>query len=83
MESKVRNTGFSFQWKGIVSEFKLQKGEDPNGGTYQWESMYTNGLLGVIFTFGVLYTSLKTRKARSWWYATGLSRTFEKLGSCY
>ncbi|KAM5578880.1 boron transporter 4-like [Rosa sericea] len=62
--------------KGIVSEFKLQKGEDPNGGTYQRESVYTNGLLGVIFTFGVLYTSLKTRKARSWWYATGWFRSF-------
>ncbi|KAK9923236.1 hypothetical protein M0R45_031666 [Rubus argutus] len=62
--------------KGIVSEFKLQKGEDLNGGTYQRESMYTNGLLGVIFTFGVLYTSLKTRKARSWWYATGWFRSF-------
>ncbi|KAM1714560.1 hypothetical protein FF2_024789 [Malus domestica] len=62
--------------KGMVSEFKIPKGEDPKLETYQFQWLYTNGLLGVIFSFGLLYTALKSRKARSWWYATGWFRSF-------
>lgn len=74
---------FTFQWKGIVSEFKIPEGDDSKKEAHQFQWLYTNGLLGVIFTFGLLYTALKSRKARSWWYATGLSRTFERLGSYF
>jgi len=35
-----------------------------------------NGLLGVIFTFGVLSTAIKSRRARSWLYGTGPIRSF-------
>ncbi|KAM3287492.1 hypothetical protein P3S67_020922 [Capsicum chacoense] len=31
---------------------------------------------GVIFSFGLLYTSLKSRKARLRWYGTGWFRSF-------
>ncbi|XP_021804456.1 boron transporter 4-like isoform X2 [Prunus avium] len=62
--------------KGIVSEFKIPKGEDSKKETHQFQWLYTNGLLGVIFTFGLLYTALKSRKARSWWYTTGWLRSF-------
>ncbi|KAH7547356.1 boron transporter 4 [Ziziphus jujuba] len=62
--------------KGIVSEFQIPKGEDPNPEKYQFHWLYTNGLLGVIFTFGLLYTALKSRRARSWWYGTGWFRSF-------
>ena len=34
---------------------------------------YANGLLGIIITFGLLYT-LKSIRERSWLYGTGLSR---------
>ncbi|KAM3202578.1 hypothetical protein P3L10_030202 [Capsicum annuum] len=57
--------------KGLVSDFKIPKGEDPSLEKYQFQWLYTNGLLGVIFSFGLLYTSLKSRTARSWWYGTG------------
>ncbi|PQQ21277.1 boron transporter 4 [Prunus yedoensis var. nudiflora] len=62
--------------KGIVSEFKIPKGEDSKKETHQFQWLYTNGLLGIIFTFGLLYTALKSRKARSWWHATGWFRSF-------
>ncbi|XP_056176249.1 boron transporter 4 isoform X1 [Syzygium oleosum] len=62
--------------KGAVSEFKIPKAEDQNLLKYQFQWLYTNGLLGVIFTFGLLYTALKSRKARSWLYGTGWLRSF-------
>ncbi|PHU03152.1 hypothetical protein BC332_28403 [Capsicum chinense] len=61
---------------GLVSDFKIPKGEDPSLEKYQFQWLYTNGLLGVIFSFALLYTSLKSRKARSWWYGTGWFRSF-------
>ncbi|KAL2493428.1 Boron transporter 4 [Abeliophyllum distichum] len=62
--------------KGIASEFKIPKSEDSSSENYQFQWMYTNGLLGVIFSFGLLYTSLKSRRARSWLYGTGWLRSF-------
>lgn len=61
-----------FQSQGMVSEFKIPKSEDPSLDKYQFQWLYTNGLLGVIFTLGLVYTALKSRKARSWSYGTGL-----------
>ncbi|XP_031378469.1 boron transporter 4-like [Punica granatum] len=62
--------------KGVVSEFKVPEAEDLNLEKYQFQWLYTNGLLGIIFTFGLLYTALKSRKARSWLYGTGSLRSF-------
>ncbi|KAL4302555.1 hypothetical protein GQ457_10G016290 [Hibiscus cannabinus] len=62
--------------KGVVSEFKAPKGENPKDEKNQFQWLYTNGLLAVIFSFGVLFTSLKTRNARSWRYGTGWLRSF-------
>lgn len=59
--------------QGMASEFEVPKAEDPKLVKYQFQWLYTNGLLGIVFTFGLLYTALKSRKARSWWYGTGLS----------
>ncbi|KAK2651496.1 hypothetical protein Ddye_011352 [Dipteronia dyeriana] len=61
--------------QGIVSEFEIPKGEDHKLDKYRFQWLYMNGLLGVIFTFGLLYTALKSRKARSWWYGTGRIRS--------
>jgi hypothetical protein len=61
-----------FQLQGILGEFRIPEHEDPNLEKYNFQSLYTNGLLGVIFTFGLLYTGLKSRGARSWQYGTGL-----------
>ncbi|KAL4386999.1 hypothetical protein GQ457_09G024870 [Hibiscus cannabinus] len=62
--------------KGVISEFTVPKGENPKLEKYQFPWLYTNGLLAVIFSFGVLVTSLKTRKARLWRYGTGWLRGF-------
>ncbi|KAI3786035.1 hypothetical protein L1987_45162 [Smallanthus sonchifolius] len=62
--------------KGLVSEFKVPKNEDPNKVKYQFQWIYTNGLLAIVFSFGLLYTAIKSRKARSWWCGTGRLRSF-------
>ncbi|CAE5964156.1 unnamed protein product [Arabidopsis arenosa] len=62
--------------KGMLSEFRIPKGEDSKLEKYQFEWLYTNGLLGLIFTYGLVYTALKSRKARSWRYGTGWCRSF-------
>ncbi|XP_021736767.1 boron transporter 4-like [Chenopodium quinoa] len=62
--------------KGAVSEFGVPKAEDPSEEKFQFQWRYVNGLLGLIFTFGVLSTALKSRRARSWRYSTGRIRSF-------
>ncbi|KAH0935988.1 LOW QUALITY PROTEIN: hypothetical protein HID58_013105, partial [Brassica napus] len=54
--------------KGVLGEFLVPKSEDPRLEVYQFQWRYTNGLLAVIFSFGLLYTALKSRRARSWRY---------------
>ncbi|XP_023729443.1 boron transporter 4 [Lactuca sativa] len=61
--------------KGLVSEFKVPKNEDANKVKYQFQWLYTNGMLAIVFSFGLLYTALKSRKARSWWFGTGRLRS--------
>ncbi|CAL9159138.1 unnamed protein product [Musa hybrid cultivar] len=62
--------------KGIVSEFNIPKGEDQTQPIYRFEWLYTNGLLGIVFAFGLLFTALKSRRARAWRYGTGWLRGF-------
>ncbi|XP_076952026.1 boron transporter 4-like [Bidens hawaiensis] len=62
--------------KGLVSEFNIPKHEDPSKVKYQFQWLYTNGLLSIVFSFGLLCTALKSRKARSWWCGTGRLRSF-------
>ncbi|KAK1436828.1 hypothetical protein QVD17_02612 [Tagetes erecta] len=62
--------------KGLVGEFSIPKSDDPSSVQYQFQWLYTNGLLAVIFSFGLLYTALKSRNARSWLYGTGWLRSF-------
>ncbi|KAF8727031.1 hypothetical protein HU200_019526 [Digitaria exilis] len=58
--------------KGMLGEFKAPEGKDQIL-PLQW--LYVNGLLGVIFSMGVLYTSLASRDARSSLYGTGWQRS--------
>ncbi|XP_019179153.1 PREDICTED: probable boron transporter 7 [Ipomoea nil] len=62
--------------KGVVAEFGAPHGEEAKGEEYQFQWLYANGLLAVIFSFGVLLTSLRSREARSWPYGTGFFRSF-------
>ncbi|XP_057544036.1 boron transporter 4-like isoform X2 [Amaranthus tricolor] len=62
--------------KGAVSEFGIPKGENPSEMKFQFQWRYVNGLLGIIFTFGLLSTALKSRRARAWRYSTSRVRSF-------
>ncbi|KAJ1410985.1 Bicarbonate transporter, C-terminal [Sesbania bispinosa] len=62
--------------KGLIGEFNTPKNEDPSSEEFQFQWLYTNGLLAIIFSFGVLFTALKSRRARSWRYGTGWLRGF-------
>ncbi|KAG8493566.1 hypothetical protein CXB51_011749 [Gossypium anomalum] len=62
--------------KGVVSEFQVPEHQDVKSEKYQFQWLNTNGLLGIIFSLGLLYTALKSRRARSWWYGTGWFRSF-------
>lgn len=60
--------------QGLVSEFQASKSEhhDKSGESdFLW--LYTNGLLAVIFSLGLLITALKSRRAKSWKYGFGTS----------
>ncbi|KAL2932396.1 Boron transporter 4 [Bienertia sinuspersici] len=66
--------------KGIISEFQVPKGKHDekynDDGVYDFEWLYSNGLLAIIFSLGLIYTAFKSRNARTWWYGTGLIRNF-------
>ncbi|CAO2815314.1 unnamed protein product [Amaranthus hypochondriacus] len=62
--------------KGAVSEFGIPKDENPSEVKFQFQWCYVNGLLGIIFTFGLLSTALKSRRARAWRYSTSRVRSF-------
>ncbi|XP_051151616.1 boron transporter 4-like isoform X2 [Andrographis paniculata] len=62
--------------RGVISEFDLPHGAVliAEGNQFQW--LYVNGLLAVIFSIGLLITSLKIQQARSWRYGSGWMRSF-------
>ncbi|KAL3844109.1 hypothetical protein ACJIZ3_001512 [Penstemon smallii] len=62
--------------KGVVSEFHIPKGENVANEQYQFQWLYMNGLLAIIFSFGLLITALKSRDARTWRYGSGWFRSF-------
>ncbi|XP_052135452.1 boron transporter 4-like [Oryza glaberrima] len=62
--------------KGIIEEFKVPGGVDHSSPIYRFQWLYVNGLLGVIFSIGLLYTALRSRRARSWVYGQGWLRGF-------
>uniref|UniRef100_A0A7N0V318 Bicarbonate transporter-like transmembrane domain-containing protein n=1 Tax=Kalanchoe fedtschenkoi TaxID=63787 RepID=A0A7N0V318_KALFE len=62
--------------KGLVAEFSVPKDENVTLEKYQFQWLYANGLLAVIFSFGLLYTAIKSRRASAWRYGTGWLRSF-------
>ncbi|KAF5939910.1 hypothetical protein HYC85_021077 [Camellia sinensis] len=64
---KIRNTTIRGRETGIA----ITTAEKHN---FQW--LYTNRLLAIIFSFGLLFSALKSRGARTWRYGTGWQRSF-------
>ncbi|GAB2284889.1 Boron transporter 4, variant 2 [Dionaea muscipula] len=62
--------------KGLISEFQIPKEGDPREAKYSFPWLYLNGLLAIVLSFGVLFTALKSRKARTSRYGIGWLRSF-------
>lgn len=62
-----------FVLQGMLGEFSVPEGKDHSLPIYQFQWAYVNGLLGIIFSMGLLYTAIRSRSARSSLYGTGLS----------
>ncbi|RDX81431.1 putative boron transporter 2, partial [Mucuna pruriens] len=64
--------------KGLVEEFGVPKNqrEGTNQIALQSSWLFGNGMFALVLSFGLLFTGLQSRKARSWRYGTGWLRGF-------
>ncbi|XP_027354140.1 boron transporter 1-like isoform X3 [Abrus precatorius] len=64
--------------KGLVEEFCVPKNqaEGTNQIALQSSWLFGNGMFALVLSFGLLFTGLRSRKARSWRYGTGWLRGF-------
>ncbi|GAV63799.1 HCO3_cotransp domain-containing protein [Cephalotus follicularis] len=60
--------------RGAVEEFGISARENPNQTAMQSAWRFGNGMFALVLSFGLLLTSLRSRKARSWRYGTGWLR---------
>ncbi|KAH7291359.1 hypothetical protein KP509_29G013800 [Ceratopteris richardii] len=60
--------------KGSIEEFRIPEREDPTLTEFQPAWRFGNGMFGLVLSFGLLLTGLKSRQARSWRYGTGWLR---------
>ncbi|KAL0459807.1 UNVERIFIED_CONTAM: putative boron transporter 2 [Sesamum latifolium] len=59
--------------KGLVEEFRIPKRENSSLTEYMPSWRFANGMFGLVLSFGLLLTALRSRKARSWRYGSGVS----------
>ncbi|XP_010248503.1 PREDICTED: probable boron transporter 2 [Nelumbo nucifera] len=62
--------------RGVVEEFGIPKRENRNQTALSPSWRFGNGMFAMVLSFGLLLTSLRSRKARSWRYGTGSLRGF-------
>ncbi|KAG0577310.1 hypothetical protein KC19_5G147000 [Ceratodon purpureus] len=62
--------------KGVVYEFRIPEREDPTLEQFQYSWRFGNGMFGLVLTFGLIWTAVKSRRARSWRFASGSIRGF-------
>lgn len=62
--------------RGLVEEFGKPQRENPNQLALQPSWRFGNGMFALVLSFGLLFTALSSRKARSWRYGTGWLRGF-------
>ncbi|KAA3454420.1 putative boron transporter 2 [Gossypium australe] len=62
--------------KGLVDEFHIPERENPKSVEFQPSWRFANGMFAMVLSFGLLFTALRSRKARSWRYACGSLRGF-------
>ncbi|KAJ8748651.1 hypothetical protein K2173_008096 [Erythroxylum novogranatense] len=61
--------------KGLVDEFRIPKREDSKLLEFVPSWRFANGMFALVLSFGLLLTSLGSRKARAWRYGTGWLRS--------
>ncbi|KDP31090.1 hypothetical protein JCGZ_11466 [Jatropha curcas] len=62
--------------RGVVEEFGIPQRENPNQTALQHSWRFGNGMFALVLSFGLLWTALRSRTARSWRYGTGWLRGF-------
>ncbi|KAH1117541.1 hypothetical protein GLYMA_17G088800v4 [Glycine max] len=64
--------------KGLVEEFGVLQSqrEGTNQIALQSSWLFGNGMFALVLSFGLLFTALRSRKARSWRYGAGWLRGF-------
>lgn len=55
-----------------MEEFRIPKREDSSQTAFLPSWRFANGMFALVLSFGLLLTALKSRKARSWRYGTGI-----------
>ncbi|KAH9313849.1 hypothetical protein KI387_022476, partial [Taxus chinensis] len=60
--------------RGLVEEFRIPKREDTKLEQFQPSWRFGNGMFALVLSFGLLFSGLRSRKARSWRYGTGWLR---------
>ena len=54
-----------------MDEFGVPGRTNPTSAQFQPAWVFANGMFGLVLSFGLLYTALKSRKARSWRFGAG------------
>ncbi|XP_010270899.1 PREDICTED: probable boron transporter 2 isoform X2 [Nelumbo nucifera] len=62
--------------KGLVDEFCIPQRENPKLTELIPSWRFANGMFALVLSFGLLFTALRSRKARSWRYGSGWLRGF-------
>ncbi|KAI3837698.1 hypothetical protein MKW98_027057 [Papaver atlanticum] len=60
--------------RGVVDEFRVPQREDPKQEAFLPSWRFGNGMFALVLSFGLLLTALRSRKARSWRYGSGMLR---------
>ncbi|KAL3642359.1 Boron transporter 1 [Castilleja foliolosa] len=62
--------------RGVVEEFGIPQRENINDAAFLPSWRFGNGMFALVLSFGLLFTALRSRKARSWRYGAGWLRGF-------
>lgn len=61
-----------WEMQGVIEEFRIPKRENSKLVKFQPSWLFGNGMFALVLSFGLLFTALRSRKARSWRYGTGI-----------
>lgn len=62
-----------------MEEFGIPERENTHQVALQPSWRFGNGMFALVLSFGLLFTALRSRKARSWRYGTGAHVSVETL----